>query len=535
MYLKSLDKINISPKELWKSYCELKSVEKVAKKFKIWKVTIRKIFDKNGYILKRYVADQPKTIEKIRKLYSEDGLTMQEISDKLSIRVKRIRKIIRENNIVQKKKLLSKDKINYWKSFLEEQRRLKLASELEKEIIEYNTKYKRCPYCGWKTIDVENNGQSYIRHFLSKHKDIDIFEHIEKYPEDLKYFEKHIDKIKKVKCKVCGKYVSLIDNRHLAKHNMTKEDYIKLYGSDDLISSKTKEKLHDCFEKMMDNDEWKRFSSSYENEIASFLKENNIEFQQHNRDILGHNNELDFYIPSHNLAIEFNGLFYHSDFFENRGKDYHINKTNICNDKGISLIQIFEDEMKFYKGIVFAELTDILGIKRNLIEFDKNKIKIEEINEDIAVDFLNKNSFYIQAKNEIYIGCFYNEILISLIGLNCVNKENNSYKLEIFSYDMEYNAKYTIKDLFDYFIEKYNTTIIESYLDRRWIIDKDNNILTDIGFKFYNIEGPTFYYFNNLYARDKRLSESIINEDNSNGVQFYKIWNCGFFKYIFKP
>jgi len=55
------------------------------------------------------------------------------------------------------------------------------------------------------------------------------------------------------------------------------------------------------------------------------------------------NKELDIYIPDLKLAFEYNGLRWHSEKF---GCDYnyHLNKTLLCNDLGIRLIHIFEDE-----------------------------------------------------------------------------------------------------------------------------------------------------------------------------------------------
>ena len=52
--------------------------------------------------------------------------------------------------------------------------------------------------------------------------------------------------------------------------------------------------------------------------------------------------ELDAYIPSKNLAFEFNGIYWHS---LKAGKDpnYHRDKTEACEKLGITLIHIFED------------------------------------------------------------------------------------------------------------------------------------------------------------------------------------------------
>ena len=61
----------------------------------------------------------------------------------------------------------------------------------------------------------------------------------------------------------------------------------------------------------------------------------------HNRQILG-GQELDIYIPSKKLAIEFNGDYWHSTAFKDI--DYHQIKSINCIKKGIRLIHIFEHE-----------------------------------------------------------------------------------------------------------------------------------------------------------------------------------------------
>ena len=52
--------------------------------------------------------------------------------------------------------------------------------------------------------------------------------------------------------------------------------------------------------------------------------------------------ELDIYIPALNIAIECNGLYWHSN--KRKSKTYHLNKTKACEKRGIKLIHIFEDE-----------------------------------------------------------------------------------------------------------------------------------------------------------------------------------------------
>ena len=53
--------------------------------------------------------------------------------------------------------------------------------------------------------------------------------------------------------------------------------------------------------------------------------------------------QLDIFIKSKKIGIEFNGTFYHS--IEHGTKvGYHLMKTAMCEDLGIKLIHIWEDE-----------------------------------------------------------------------------------------------------------------------------------------------------------------------------------------------
>lgn len=69
--------------------------------------------------------------------------------------------------------------------------------------------------------------------------------------------------------------------------------------------------------------------------------------------------ELDIVIPSQRLAIEFNGLYWHSEV--HRGKDYHAGKTHAASNAGYRLIHIFEDEWRDRRSIIESMLKHRLG------------------------------------------------------------------------------------------------------------------------------------------------------------------------------
>jgi len=84
-------------------------------------------------------------------------------------------------------------------------------------------------------------------------------------------------------------------------------------------------------------------TSFAEQEIANYIKSSypNLEIITNTRKIISPK-ELDIYIPEKKLAIEFNGDYWHSTKYA--GETSHLNKTNLCEDQGIKLIQIMEHE-----------------------------------------------------------------------------------------------------------------------------------------------------------------------------------------------
>lgn len=67
------------------------------------------------------------------------------------------------------------------------------------------------------------------------------------------------------------------------------------------------------------------------------------EIYRNSRNVLPSGLELDFYIPELHIAIELNGIYWHSNKF--KSQYYHMNKFLECEKMNIRLHQIFENEM----------------------------------------------------------------------------------------------------------------------------------------------------------------------------------------------
>ena len=92
--------------------------------------------------------------------------------------------------------------------------------------------------------------------------------------------------------------------------------------------------------------------------------------------------ELDLYLPDINIAIEFNGVYYHSIELDTP-EDYHLMKSLMCREKHIRLIHIYEFEDLNEQKELLKNL--ILGVDRYpKNDFNKNNL-IGEIPKPIII------------------------------------------------------------------------------------------------------------------------------------------------------
>lgn len=149
--------------------------------------------------------------------------------------------------------------------------------------------------------------------------------------------------------------------------------------------------------------------SSHESQIDDFVR--SLGFETFTDRTILEGKELDIYIPERNLAIEMNGIYWHT---EKQGKNntYHYNKFKGCNDKNIDLIQIYDIEWESRSSQIKSFLMAKLG-KNKTIGARHTEVRI--VDKKIARTFLN--DYHIQgscAFDKAY-GLYYGEELLSLV------------------------------------------------------------------------------------------------------------------------
>ncbi len=278
-----------------------------------------------------------------------------------------------------------------------------------------------------------------------------------------------------------------------------------------------------------------------EEEIFHYLKNitnDTIDITRRNREIIKPL-ELDIYIPEKKLAIEFNGLIWHSEKF-NEDKYSHLYKTNLCNEKGIRLVHIFEDEWLYKQNIVKSRLKSIMGLIENKIF--ARKCKFKKVNPSKAMDFYDKNHLQGKCKGKYHYGLYYNDELVSLMTFGKIRQqrkfhENYDDKWELLRFANKLDTAVVggASKLLKHFINEVRPKEIISYADKRW---SDGNLYKQLGFEHIHDSKPNYFYTtgrkreNRFKYRKSELIKQGFEIDKSEHEimleqNIYRIYDCG--------
>jgi hypothetical protein len=254
--------------------------------------------------------------------------------------------------------------------------------------------------------------------------------------------------------------------------------------------------------------------------------------------------ELDIYLPDHNLAIEYNGLYWHSDA-QNENKYYHQEKTEHCRKNGIQLIQIFEDEWQNNQDICKSIILQYLGLSKNKVAARKCKLEIIS-NKDIQ-PFMNENHLQGHSTGQCNIVLKYdNEIIMAMTFRTPRYNKSFDYELLRLATKKNYTVIGGTEKLWKYFLKNFSPSSVISYCDLRWFSGKVYSKLNFVNNTKKIL--PTYWYTDcqNRFHRSKftkskavkyAIKDSTINENVLNQLTerhitkeilgLYRIWDCG--------
>ena len=283
-----------------------------------------------------------------------------------------------------------------------------------------------------------------------------------------------------------------------------------------------------------------------ETEILNYIKSiyGGIVYNN-DRKTLGDGTELDIVIPEKNIAIEYDGLYWHNEL--NKPRNYHLVKTEKCNLMGIKLIHIFEDEWKnpVKRNIWKSMLANKLGLNTGKIYARKCEIKTVE--KGVGYRFLEDNHIQGKCQSSILIGLYYEGELVSLMTFgktrHFIGNSSHEYELLRFCNKVGVSVVGGASRLFKYFVDSYSPKSVVSYADYRW---SDGTLYDNLGFVKYNVSKPNYYYvigaerknrFNfrkSALVRKYGCPMDMSEHEFCLSRKWYRIYDCGSLCYEWK-
>lgn len=221
--------------------------------------------------------------------------------------------------------------------------------------------------------------------------------------------------------------------------------------------------------------------SAPEQEVADYLKIY-APIIQHDRKLIAPK-ELDIYIPSANLAIEFHGMYWHSHFSaidEKANKNKSHNKYKECADKGIRLITIYETEWQQRQFQIKRLLRNAIGKTKGKLM--ARKCQIGEVSTQAAKEFYDRYHPQGGDGSGKHYGLYWKSKLVACMRFALGSNDRGSNANRVWTlarFATRVNVLGGASKLFKAFVKDEQPKVIKSFSDNRYF---SGGMYTQLGF-----------------------------------------------------
>ena len=246
--------------------------------------------------------------------------------------------------------------------------------------------------------------------------------------------------------------------------------------------------------------------------------------------------EIDIYVESKKVGIEFHGLYWHTE--QKVGKDAHQNKLKRANSVGIRLISIFEHEWQMREKQVKNFLKSSLGVFERKIHGRKTVVR--PVNPLEAKRFLENNHIQGAAKTtKAYFGLYLSDELLGVmsLGKHHRNSASSSIVLDRLCFldgvVVRGGASKLLRTAVEWARQKGYEKIL-SWSDNRW---SEGDVYLKMGFNLEEELKPDFFYFkkNRVFSKQscqkkhllKKGAKGVTEKEMAQNLGYSRIWDCG--------
>lgn len=281
---------------------------------------------------------------------------------------------------------------------------------------------------------------------------------------------------------------------------------------------------------------WHQSSSVQQRELEEFITSLGVNIETRNRHIIAPL-ELDIYIPSHRLAIEYCGLYWHTT--EYKDPEYHVTKFNKCANVGVRLLTIYSDEWLNTRTLVEQKIRSVLGLLNGDRVFAR-KCVVKNVPVADKQSFFSRYHLQGNGPSSINLGLYHNNQLVACLGF--IKRGNDTYTLNRYATSTSVVGGFS--KLLSHFITTYHPREIVTFADRRW---SDGNLYARTGFVLDAVIPIDYEYvdgevrIHKFNYRRKYLPKLLPNFNpnlsetaNTFIAGIHRIYDCGKLRYVWR-
>jgi len=251
--------------------------------------------------------------------------------------------------------------------------------------------------------------------------------------------------------------------------------------------------------------------------------------------------ELDMVNIDKKIAIEYCGLYWHSEASSGKKQNYHKNKYLGCKEAGFKLITIFEsDDKEKVRALLRKTLgkTSKIGARKTVLR----KLLAKEVTQ-----FHRDHHLHSSIGGKHHYGLFYNDKLVmaASFGKNRFSK-NHQYECTRITSHSEFTVVGGVSKLISHFIKTEDPESIVTFADLRF---GDGSVYHNCGFTYVEDTPPNYWYSNKYYPEifsrvkfQKHKLKNILETFDPLKTEYEnmlengwdRIWDCGNAKFEWK-
>jgi len=277
-----------------------------------------------------------------------------------------------------------------------------------------------------------------------------------------------------------------------------------------------------------------RSVSNGERSVCEFLTENNIQFIKSDRKLIAPK-EVDILCEDYRLAIEYNGLHWHSHEVK-ADRLYHQNKTSACVDKGYKLIHIFEDEWAdpIKQEIIKEKILNHCH-KSNRKRIFARQCVVESVNSIDLKDFYHNNHIQSYIDSSFNYVLSHSDVVVAALSLKKTAITGRYYI-------SRYATSENVLGGFSKLLKHAERTIddIKSFVTYANLQYSSGDMYLKIGFEKIRRTKPNYFYVKNSvrYSRQQFMKHKLQDKldifdptrseyENMLMNGYSKIYDCG--------